>query len=825
MEPKNIIHASNLPALGISGRLNALLAERSSVVVTAAPGAGKSTILPLTILEGLSEGKVLMLEPRRLAARQVAERMAWLLGEKVGETVGYRVRFESRVSARTRVEVITEGILSRMMLDDPTLDGVNVLIFDEFHERSLASDEALALARQTQNILRPDLRIVIMSATIDTDAICSALDAPLLASEGRTYPVDVRCADSDTLPRSCAEDVARAVLKAHRQEDGDILAFLPGEAEIRRCAELLNGELGATAICPLYGMLPFEEQNRAIAPSGPGERKVVLATSIAETSLTIEGVRIVVDSGLYRTQVFSPQTGQSHLETVMVSRDMADQRAGRAGRLAPGTCWRLYTENTARCMKPTRVPEILEADLVPLALDLAVWGASDLPWLTPPPAWKLSQARSVLESLGALQDGRITPSGRRLAAFPCHPRLAKMLDMASGNASLAALASDLAAIIEDRDPLSSEEHGTDIDLRVTMLRQARSRRSNERRWMRTMRAAEQYRRLAKAPEDNSEASWSDEGRLLAAAYPERIGKACQDGEYMLASGEMVQLDRTDPMAATEWIVAVSANVQQGAAGRVFLAARVEESELLHTARVADRIAWDPRENALVARREWRVGGLLVNSVPCSDVPREKLTEVLCDAAAKYGTSMLDFSDAVQNLQRRVAAVASWHPDMGLPDLSTQAVLSRAADWLPFYAGKATTAAELRKIDLVQALWGLLDYSQQQEVERLAPSHIEVPTGSHIRLEYRQGADAPVLRVRLQECFGMTDTPRVDAGRLPVLMELLSPGYKPVQLTSDLASFWSGTYFEVRKELRRRYPKHSWPDNPLEAEAVRGVRRK
>ena len=790
---KNIIHASNLPVLGISGRLNALLAERSAVVVTAAPGAGKSTILPLTILEGLSEGKVLMLEPRRLAARQVAERMAWLLGEKVGETVGYRVRFESRVSARTRVEVITEGILSRMMLDDPTLDGVNVLIFDEFHERSLASDEALALARQTQNILRPDLRIVIMSATIDTDAICSVLDAPLLASEGRTYPVDVRYADSDTLPRSCAE--------------------------------LLNGELGATAICPLYGMLPFEEQNRAIAPSGPGERKVVLATSIAETSLTIEGVRIVVDSGLYRTQVFSPQTGQSHLETAMVSRDMADQRAGRAGRLAPGTCWRLYTENMARSMKPTRVPEILEADLVPLALDLAVWGASDLPWLTPPPAWKLSQARSVLEGLGALQDGKITPSGRRLAAFPCHPRLAKMLDMASGNASLAALASDLAAIIEDRDPLSSEEHGTDIDLRVTMLRQARSRRSSERRWMRTMRAAEQYRRLAKAPEDNSEASWSDEGRLLAAAYPERIGKACQDGEYMLASGDMVLIDRTDPMAASEWIVAVSANVQQGAAGRIFLAARVEESELLHAARVTDKVAWDPRENALVARREWRVGGLLVKSVPCSDVPREKLIEVLCDAAAKYGTSMLDFSDAVQNLQRRVAAVASWHPDMGLPDLSTQAVLCRAADWLPFYAGKATTAAELRKIDLVQALWGLLDYSQQQEVERLAPSHIEVPTGSHIRLEYRQGADAPVLRVRLQECFGMTDTPRVDAGRLPVLMELLSPGYKPVQLTSDLASFWSGTYFEVRKELRRRYPKHSWPDNPLEAEAVRGVRRK
>ena len=807
------IHGCGLPAKEISGRLNALLKERSSVVVTAPPGAGKSTVLPLTILESLDEGKVLMLEPRRLAARQVAERMAWLLGEKPGETVGYRVRFESRVSARTRVEVITEGILSRLMLEDPTLEGVKVLIFDEFHERSLASDEALALARQAQGILRPDLRIVIMSATIDTDAICASLDAPLIESEGRLFPIDIKYSDKDCDPRNCAEEVARTVLRAHRQEEGDILAFLPGESEIRRCAELLEGELGATSICPLYGMLPFEEQNRAIAPSASGCRKVVLATSIAETSLTIEGVRIVVDSGLYRTQLYDPQNGQSHLETVLVSADMAAQRAGRAGRLAPGTCWKLYREQTARSMKLTRTPEILEADLVPLALDLAVWGETELPWLTPPPDWKMARAGSILEGLGAVDaEGHITAAGRRIAAYPCHPRLAKMLDIASGNGSLAALAADLAAIIEDRDPLGAA--GADIDLRISALREARRKGSKDRRWARTIRASEQYRRLARAAEDNSEAQWDDEGKLLCAAYPERIAKAGGNALYTLASGERVQLDREDPMTASDWLVAVSANVQQGAVGRIFLAARIGKEELMRNARIADKIAWDPRENAAVARREWRIGGLLIDSRPSSDVPREKMVEVICDAARKYGTSMLDFSDAVLNLQRRVACVAAWHPELELPDLSTQASLDCASEWLPLWIAKATTAAELKKIDLVQALWSRLDYNQQQAVERLAPSHFTLPKGRTVKVEYRQGADAPIVRARLQDCFGLTQTPRVDGGRLPVLMELLSPGFKPVQLTSDLASFWSGTYFEVRKELRRRYPKHAWPEDPL-----------
>ena len=820
----------HLPVMEVAGKVNVALRDSPAVVVTAPPGAGKSTLLPLTILSGLEEigtGKILMLEPRRLAARQVAQRMAFLLGENVGETVGYRIRFETKVSNRTRIEVITEGILTRMLLDDPTMDGVGVLIFDEFHERSLASDEALALARESQRQIRPDLKIVIMSATIDAAGICNALGStpvPLIESKGRSFPVEIRYSDEDVDPRNCAEDTARAVLKAHRQSEGDILAFLPGESEIRRCAEMLDGQLSDdTKVYPLYGMLPFEQQNKAIAPSIIGERKVVLATSIAETSLTIEGVRIVIDSGFHRAQIYNPQNGQSHLETLVVSRDMADQRSGRAGRVAPGVCYRLYRESTARTMKENRTPEILDADLLPLALDLAVWGEKDaeaLPWLTPPPAWKLAQARVALQSLGVIDaEGVITKTGLRIAEYPCHPRLAKMLDSAADDPVQACIAADLAAIIEDRDPLS--QAGTDIDLRVSALREAR--RKGSQRWSRTIRAAEQYRRLVRVPEDNSDADWFVEGRLLAAAFPERVGRAEKDGRFILASGDRVYIDREDEMAASEWIIAVSANVARGTDGRVFLASRVSRSDLLQMASPADKVVW--KDNALVAAREWRIGNLLVESKALTDVTQEQVETVICEAVRRQGTSILDFTDSVGNLQRRVAAVASWHPELELPDLSTAAVLDSASGWLPPYIGRARSTAEMKKIDLEQALWGLLDYEQQQAVERLAPSHITVPTGSRIRVEYRQGAEAPVLRVRLQECFGLLDTPRVDGGKRPVLMELLSPGFKPVQLTHDLASFWSGTYYEVRKELRRRYPKHSWPDNPLEAPAVRGVRKK
>ena len=817
----------NLPVAEVAGEIDRLLPQNSCVVVTAPPGAGKSTLLPLTILENLPEGKVLMLEPRRVAARQIAERMAWMLGEPVGRTVGYRMPFEQKVSAGTRIEVLTEGVLVRRLVDDPGLEGVSVVIFDEFHERSLTTEVALALTREAQQVLRPDLRMLVMSATIDTDALCRDLDAPLVESRGKMFPVEVVRGKEEAKPENAAELVAQTVRLAHRDHAGDILAFLPGEADIRRCAEHLGASLGETQVFPLYGMLSGEEQRRAIAPSAPGSRKIVLATPIAETSLTIEGVRVVVDSGLCRKPVYDPQRGLSRLETVRISRDMADQRAGRAGRVAPGVCYRLWSAAIEQRMPPVRVPEILEADLAPTVLAIAAWGESRperLPWLAPPPALSLRHARELLEDLGALDaNGSITLHGRALAGLPCHPRVAQML-LKADTPERKALAADLAALLEEKDPLDTPETG--VYIRLKALRDARRSR-REGRWSRMCRIAEQYRKMVRVPVDDADPDPFEAGALLAAAYPERIAKAWKDGvgRFCLAGGDLAAVDPSDPLAASEWLAVGSLHAAPGGVGRIFLAAPLGASDLKPYIRRRDVVAWDSRQGSVAARRESRVGQLAVSAQPLSDVPREEIVRVICEAARKEGTSMLDFSDEVQNLQRRVAAVAAWRPELELPDLSTETVLERAPEWLPPFLGKATTTAELKRIDLCAALWSLLTYPQQQAVDRLAPSHITVPTGSRIRVEYRQGADAPVVRVRLQECFGLTDTPRVDDGRRPVLMELLSPGFKPVQLTTDLRSFWEGTYFEVRRELKRRYPKHAWPDDPLAADPVRGVKKK
>lgn len=844
---------SDLPAFSIAADVNRRLQEETCLVVTAPPGAGKSTILPLTILEGLagiagktgnsgtpgktrnsgtpgtpgSSGRIIMLEPRRIAARSVAERMAHLLGEAVGKTVGYRVRFESKVSSATRIEVVTEGILTRMLIDDPTLDGVDVVIFDEFHERSLHTDEALALTREMQQVLRPELRIVIMSATIDATTICHALadstgrPAPLVESEGRMFPVEIRYATESATADNCAALAAEAVRQATADYEGDVLVFLPGEGEIRRCADCLGQSLGSISVLPLYGNLSMAEQRRAIAPSPEGERKVVLATNIAETSLTIEGVRVVIDSGLCRTMVHDASTGLSHLESVRISMDMATQRSGRAGRVAPGICYRLWTRATELRMAEHRTPEILTTDLAPLVLDVATWGTNDLqqlPWMTPPPRPAVAQAVHLLTSLRALEDGKITPQGKRLAQMPCHPRIAQMLVSATSSAEKA-LAADLAALLEERDILTATESSADLCLRIDALRRSRSR------WPRVQRAAEQYRRLVRASEDNTSCLPSSVGKFIAAAYPERIAKAHPDGcgRFLLATGDTARVEASDLLAAYEWLAVAS---YDAASGRIFLAAPVEPHNLSSIIYIKDNLSWDTKRGALIARRERRIGGLIVDSRPLSNVPRDAVQRIICDAVRHRGESILDFSnEAVVTLQQRVATVAAWHPDLALPDLSLEAVIERVEEWLPLYMENATTTAELKRIDLVAALSSLLTYEQQQALDRLAPTHITVPTGSRIRLEYRPAAQQPVLRVRLQECFGMQDTPRLDDGRQPVLMELLSPGFKPVQLTQDLHSFWTTTYFEVRKELRRRYPKHHWPDDPLAADPVRGVKRK
>ena len=795
--------AAGLPVGAVAAAVNRSLAENPCLVVTAPPGAGKSTLLPLSILESLpADGRILMLEPRRLAARQIAMRMASLLGEAVGETVGYRIRLESRVSARTRIEVLTEGILTRMLVDDPALEGVSAVIFDEFHERSLQTDTALALVREARALLRPDLRLVLMSATLDARPLCRELGAAHIHSEGRMFPVEIK-----RLPEDMG--MARAILQAHRDEEGDILAFLPGEGEIRRTAEQLAGALGTTRICPLYGLLSNEEQRAAIAPSLPGERKVVLATPIAETSLTIEGVRVVVDGGWCRKPVWDSRSGLSRLETVRISLDMAEQRRGRAGRVAPGVCYRLWSVATERRMEPLRRPEILEADLSGTVLDIAAWGSSEpalLPWMTPPPAASLAQAQSLLQALGAVDAaGCITPRGRSLAAFPCHPRLANMLRSAD-TPERQALAASLAALLEEKDPLNVPEAGLDLRLRaLSPLAKA---------------GARQYRSLLHVP-PGVEASRDpyEMGALVAAAYPERIARAWgAAGQFLLATGHLVALDAADPLAGAEWLAVSSLQVREGGVGRIFLAAPVAPQDLESFVTERENLAW--REGSVVAARERRIGAILMESRPFD--PGSKALPLLCEAVRREGRSLLSLTDEVQNLQRRIAAVAAWHPELSLPDVGTDALLAGASSWLPLHAPEARSAAALKRIDLCSVIMGLLDYAQWNAVERLAPARVTVPTGSSIGLEYRAGAEVPVLRVRLQECFGLLDTPRVDDGRRPVLMELLSPGFKPVQLTTDLASFWSGTYFEVRKELMRRYPKHAWPDNPLEAAPVRGV---
>ena len=873
---------ASLPASQIAVGVNEALHTNSSLVVTAPPGAGKSTLLPLTILSSLGEGeKILMLEPRRLAARQIAERMAQMLGEQVGETVGYRVRFESRVSKRTRIEVLTEGILTRMIVDDATLDGVSVVIFDEFHERSINSDLALALTRQAQQIIRPDLKIVIMSATIDASNICAALQAPLIESEGSMFPVELHYADEDTDPRDIASATASTTIEAYKKYEGDILVFLPGQAEIERCYELLSKSQHLTisphqhlntttsqpittttphhlTIHPLYGNLSPEDQRRAIAPSAPGERKIVIATPIAETSITIEGVRVVIDAGLCRQVVFDARTGLSHLETVRISMDMATQRMGRAGRVAEGVCYRLWTKASEHLMAEQRKPEIEEADLAPMVLNTAAFGESDaeaLPWLTMPPRAGVFKAKELLTALGAIdENGNITHIGKRMATLPCHPRIARMilattnlttstpqgvhlsqvhqqhLTTSTSHHNNTSLACDIAALLEEKDPLS-ETGDTDLTLRLSALRAAR-RKKQLGKWQRIAKIAAEYRRMAHTDEDNRDPAPMEVGLLVAYAYPERIAHSTNSiGGYRLASGANVQLDAADQQSAHSWLAIASLYSAPGTTGRVFLAAPIAPDDLeKEFVKEVDNIAWDTKQGCVVMQREQRIGKLMLSQKPIHDADKERLKGIVCEAMKKDGLTMMAWSEkAVEQVQRRVAQVTAWHPEMALPDVSTEYLLSTAADWLPFYLEEGgrvkTSVQELRKLNLADIIWNILPYEAQLEVDRLAPTHIEVPTGSHIRIDYRSGAEAPVLSVRLQECFGMERTPCVDDGRQPLLMELLSPGFKPVQLTQDLASFWQGTYFEVRKELRRRYPKHYWPENPLEAEAVRGVKRK
>lgn len=816
----------DLPIVDILGEVKAKLAEENTLIVHAPPGAGKSTLLPLALLEEawVKGQKIIMLEPRRLAAKSIAMRMSELLGEKVGETIGYRIRFETNVSDQTKIEVVTEGILTRMLHGDNSLEGVGLVIFDEFHERSIHADVALALCRESQQILRPDLKILVMSATLNMPQLIQSLKAPVVESEGRQYPVEIiHVGDQDQF--LIPEMTANTIVKAFKAHEGDILVFLPGQGEITKCADLIKPKLRGFAIHPLYGQLPYNKQKAAILPDRDGRRKVVLATNIAETSLTIEGVKIVVDTGFGRTMKWDPKSGLSRLETVQISKDSADQRAGRAGRLSPGVCYRMWSKATDGRLQEHRTPEILESDLSGLALDLASWGVMDplsLTWLSPPPRGAWQAAVQTLHELEALENGRITEHGKAVHRLPCHPRLAHMMLMAEEE-DLVLLAADVAALLEERDPLGKEA-GIDINNRIEALRTHRRENRKGGRFDRIEKIAESYRQLFDAEADNDHFDPYETGLLITHAFPERIAhnRPGNNAQFKLANGRIAMAGHRDDLAHEQWLAIANLDARDGL-GKIFLAAPLNPKDLAPRVKEVEVIEWDTEDGGLNASKDLRIGSIVLKSVPLPDPDPSRLKEAVINAIKKEGKTLLDWNENVEQLQNRVKSVSKWLSASDWPDYSTDTLLMTNEEWLEPYLNDVKKPHELKKINLVEVLTHAMDYEQQQTLNRLAPARMEVPSGSSIQIMYRDNGEAPVLAARIQELFGMAETPTVNEGKTPMLIHLLSPGFKPVQVTSDLKNFWNETYFEVRKDLKGRYPKHHWPDDPWTAEAVRGVK--
>jgi ATP-dependent helicase HrpB len=831
----------NLPALPISAALPALekaLATRRKVLLQAPPGAGKSTIVPLALLGGdwLAGRTVLMLEPRRIAARAVAQRMAHLIGEPVGQTVGIRTRLETRVSRATRIEVVTEGILTRMLQSDPALEHIGCVIFDEFHERSLNADLGLALCLESQETLREDLRVLVMSATLETRPLARLLDdAPIVEAHARSYDVTTHYV-ARRAELSLEMQTVQVLRRALSDEAGDILCFLPGAAEIGRVQRTLGESLpeSAVSVLPLYGELDAAAQDAAIRPAA--RRKIVLATSIAETSLTIEGVRVVVDTGLRRYAKFDPATGMSRLETEKLSQAAADQRRGRAGRLSAGACYRLWSEGVQATLVAQAPPEILHADLAPLALELACWGAADparLRWLDPPPLAPLAQARDLLGLLGAIDTaGRVTPHGRSLAAMGAHPRLAHML-IKGRDMQAARLASEIAAILAERDILRAAPGSRDADLRLRVgaLRGARALPGgltvDARALRQAQRTAGNWQRELGGREEVADPD-AFVGVLTALAYPDRVARARDDGgRYLLANGRGARFAEPQALAKSEFIVAAELDGAERDA-RIFLAAPLEREDLerLFAEQIEERseIAWDEREQAVRARKQRRLGALVLRSEELRDADRDEIAEAALSGLRRLGLAALPWTPSLRQWQARVMllrrfevpAAAPW------PDVSDGALLDTLEEWAPPWMAGLVRREHFARFDLSQALRSRLSYAQSSALEREAPTHFVAPSGSSLPIDYLDG-EVPTVSVRLQEMFGLRETPAVAAGRLPLLLKLLSPAGRPVQITRDLVSFWERGYHEVRKDLKGRYPKHYWPEDPHAAQPTRRVR--
>lgn len=826
-----IFNTSNisLPISEIFPSIEDTLQNENTLIIHAPPGAGKSTTVPLLLLnsEWLGNKKIIMLEPRRLAAKTIAMRMAALLGEPVGETVGYRIRFENKISRQTKIEVVTEGILTRMLQTDNSLEEVACVLFDEFHERSIHADLALALCREAQTILRPELRVVIMSATLNIQELTQLLKATVVSSKGRQYKVDTYYGTGVDV-RMVAEIAANAVMKAVEKHKGDCLVFLPGQSEILNCTSILKKALPDFAIHPLYGMLSQSKQFKAIIPDREGRRKIVVATSIAETSLTIEGVRIVVDSGLGRTAIYDQKSELMRLETTQISQDSADQRAGRAGRLSEGVCYRLWTLADHHNRKRHSVPEILEADLSTLALELAQWGienVNDLAWLNVPPQSKMGKAHSILESIGALNNGKITEHGRSIQMLPCHPRIAHML-LCAKEEGLSSLACDIAALLEERDPMANQEVGIDINIRVETLRKQRHNRRLDTTFLRIEKISNQYRKMLSIGEDNKPFDPYETGLLLCYAYPERIAcaKPGNNSQFQMSNGKIAMFGHKDSLAYESWIAVAHVDARDGI-GKIFLASPLNPKDLAPMVKEKEVIQWRTKEGGLQATIDKRIGSIILHRKPLQNPNPEVIAEAICSAMKKEGEMALNFNSNVEQWQNRVMSLRKWRPEENWPDVSTYVLLQTAQNWLAPYVGNIRKADDLKRLDLVQILNSSLSWDKQEQLNIHAPEKIQVLSGSNIKLEYSEHGEPPILAVRIQEVFGLTETPTVNSGNMPVKLHLLSPAHRPVQITSDLNSFWNGTYHEIRKELKIRYPKHIWPEDPWNEPAVKGIRRK
>lgn len=807
----------------------------ANAILTAAPGAGKTTRVPLALLgeSWLSDRKILLLEPRRLAARAAASRMAEELNERVGETVGYRMRLETKVGPTTRIEVVTEGILTRMLHQDPSLEAYGIVLFDEFHERSLQADMGLTLCLETQRLFRPDLRLLVMSATLDCGPVSDLLgQAPIITCQGRMFPVETRYLDQ-SMTSPLDHTVTQAIKRALARDQGSLLVFLPGLATIRRVERmLLDAELGASIhIAPLHGELSQAMQDAAIRPVPLGSRKVVLATSIAETSVTIDGIRVVIDSGWLRLPRFDPRSGLTRLETIRVTKDSADQRRGRAGRLEPGVCYRLWTEKEQTGLAAHRPPEMLEADLAPLMLDLAQWGTQnpeELSWLTPPPHGGINQSKELLTRLGAFStEGRLTEHGRHMATLPVHPRLSHML-IQSKPLGFADLACELAALLSERDIFHGprDHQNPDLRIRVDLLHgeyDSVGLAPNQATVERVKRTAHLWRRQLGERCDARSADGHDPsqtvGVLLALAYPDRIAQRQpgEDARYRLVNGRGARFIGPNPMDGEPFLVI--ADLDGGTPwARINLAAPIarEDIESLYRDQlvVEESVTWDETAGAVRASRRHQLGSVVTRDEVIPQPHEDHVMEALLHGIRQAGFACLPFTRELQEWRARVTWVRqATDTQSNWPDLSNETLLRTLDTWLSSYLTGITSLHRVKRLDLTPALHALLTYEQQRRLDQLAPPHIVVPSGSRLRIDYEQG-DIPVLAVRLQEMFGCQETPRVASGKIPVMLHLLSPAGRPVQVTQDLAGFWTRAYHDVRKELRGRYPKHHWPEDPL-----------